>query len=275
MDLAPLPELIIDELRELRRRGGSCLVDLTNGGLGRDPAWLRSLALQTGLHVVMGSGWYRQRFYPPESNIDRRSADDLADELEHEFAQGVGSSGVRPGMIGEIGTDGAWLTAQEERVHRAVARAAARTGLAVSTHSYHGRVALAQLRIFEEERLDPGRVVIGHADANPDLDYHLAILERGASLQFDLLGASADPVAAAREPRLVQIIVELLERGFADRMLLSQDVSSNARLKAHGGTGYTYIVQHFLPALRTAAVGEGEIRQMTVDNPRRLLTVTT
>jgi predicted metal-dependent phosphotriesterase family hydrolase len=34
-----------------------------------------------------------------------------------------------------------------------------------------------------------------------------------------------------------------------------------------------YLQQHFLPTLRTAAVGEGEIRQMTVANPARILTV--
>jgi predicted metal-dependent phosphotriesterase family hydrolase len=71
----------------------------------------------------------------------------------------------------------------------------------------------------------------------------------------------------------VELIVELLERGFASQLLLSQDVCENSQLKANGGTGYTYLQQHFLPTLRTAAVGEGEIQQMTVDNPRRILTI--
>ncbi len=265
-------ELMTDELRDFRRRGGSCLVDVSSAGLGRDPIWLRTLATRTGLAIVMGSGWYRESFYPPEAGIDRRSVDSLADEIVAEVTGGVGDTGVHPGIIGEIGTDRGWVSPREERVHRAAARAARDTGLALMTHSLHGNVALAQLRIFEEEGLDPARVVVGHADSTPDLDHLLAILERGATLSFDQLG-TADTSGGVREARLVELLVELLERGYSDRILLSQDVCSDDQLKAYGGNGYGYVAQHFLPHLRTAAVGEGEIAAMTIDNPRRILTI--
>ena len=266
-------ELILDELRDFRRRGGSCLVDLTNGGLGRDPLWLRDLSTRSGVLIVMGSGWYRESWYPPEARIDRRSVADLAAEIVAEVEHGVADSGVLPGIIGEIGTDHAWVSAQEERVHRAAARAARVTGLAVTTHSLHSQVGLDQLRIFEDEGLDPARVIIGHADSVPSLDYYLAILDRGANVQFDFLGAPGNAVGEHGEPRLIEIVVELLERGFTDQLLLSHDVSANRQLKAYGGNGYTYLQQHFLPSLRTAAVAEGEIARMTIDNPRRILTV--
>ena len=266
------PEIMAEELHDFRRRGGSCVVDLTSVGLGRDPVWLRNLSTRTGLLLVMGSGWYRESFYPPDAAIERRTVDQLADEIVAEFAHGVGESSVRPGIIGEIGTDRAWLSPAEERVHRAAARAARETGLAVVTHSVESLVGLAQLRIFEEEALEPDRVVIGHADSMPDLDYHLAVLDRGANLCFDLLGRSGE-FAAAREAQLVELIVELLERGFVNRLLLSHDISSATQLKAYAGTGFSYLSQHFLPHLRTAAVGEGEIATMTIDNPRRILTV--
>jgi predicted metal-dependent phosphotriesterase family hydrolase len=267
-------ELIGDELRDFRRRGGSGLVDLTVPGIGRDPERLRALSARTRLYIVMGCGWYRSPYYPPEAMIDRRSVDDLAAELVAEHREGVGKSGVRPGIIGEIGADKWWVSAVEERVHRAAARAARETGMAITTHSLHSDVGLAQLRIFEEEGVDPARVVIGHADTHPDLDYYLAIVERGASVQFDQLGAAiGDPVAEHREPRIVELLVELLERGYADRILLSHDVCHDMHLKANGGNGYVYLHQHFLPHLRTAAVGEGEIAQMTIENPRRILTI--
>jgi predicted metal-dependent phosphotriesterase family hydrolase len=272
-DFTSDPELILDELRDFRRRGGSCLVDVTSGGLGRDPLWLRDLSTRSGIFIVMGSGWYREEWYPPEARIDRRSVADLAAEIVAEFEHGVAGTGVRPGIIGEIGTDRGWLSAQEERAHRAAARAAGITGLAVTTHSLRSQVGLEQLRVFEEEGLDPGRVIIGHADSVPSLDYYLAILDRGANVQFDFLGAAGDDVAEHGEPRLIEIIVELLERGFSDRILLSQDVSASRQLKAYGGNGYSYLHQHLLPKLRTAAVGEGEIARMTIDNPRRILTV--
>ena len=159
LDYTSDPEVMRGELHDFRRRGGSCVVDLTSAGLGRDPTWLRNLATGSGVYVVMGAGWYRDSFYPPEAGIDRRSVDDLADELVAEFEHGVGDTGVRPGIIGEIGTDRAWVSPREERVFRAVARAAKRTGMAVSTHALQSEVGLDQLHILEEEGLDPGRVV--------------------------------------------------------------------------------------------------------------------
>jgi predicted metal-dependent phosphotriesterase family hydrolase len=271
-ELTPDEELITEELRDFRRRGGSCLVDVTPPGVGRDPERLRRLASATNLYVVMGTGWYREAYYPPEARIDSRSVDDLADEMVREFRDGVAETGIRPGVIGEIGTDKPWVSAQEERVFRAAARASIETGLAITTHAVMSTVGLAQLRILEEEGANLSRVVIGHADSYPDLDHYLAILDRGATLQLDFLGHRFATEEAA-EPRIIELLVELLERGHGGQILLSQDVCHNANLKANGGFGYTYLQQHFLPKLRTAAVAEREITQMTVDNPRRILAV--
>ena len=220
----------------------------------------------------MGTGWYRESYYPAEALIDRRSVDALAGEMIAEFRDGVAGTGVRPGIIGEIGTDKPWVSALEERVHRAAARCSLATGMAISTHAVMSPVGLAQLRIFEEEGVDPGRVVIGHADSYPVLDHYLAVLDRGANLEFDFIGHRFASEEAA-EPRLVELIVELLERGYGGQLLLSQDVCNNSQLKVNGGFGYTYLQQHFLPTLRTAAVGEGEIGRMTIDNSRRILTI--
>jgi phosphotriesterase-related protein len=265
--------LILEELAAYRDAGGSGLVDLTLPGVGRDPDWLMGIATASGLHIVMGCGWYRGAYYPAEARIDRRSVDSLADDLVRETNDGVGDSGVRPGIIGEIGTDKPWVSAQEERVHRAAARAARRTGLAITTHAVLSPVGLEQLRIFEEEGADPTRVVIGHADSYPLLDHHLAIVERGASVEFDFLGMSFTPTERHGEGRTVDLLRELLSRGHVDRVLLSQDVCHDSQLNRYEGNGYTYLARSFLPRLREAGVSEAEIETMTVHNPRRLLTV--
>ena len=265
-------DLIVDELRDYRRRGGASLVDLTLDGVGRDPHRLRRMAGSTGLNIVMGCGWYRAAHYPAEALIDRRSVDDLAAQIIGEFEVGVRETGVRPGIIGEIGTDKPWVSGLEERVHRAAARASLATGMAISTHGVQSAVGLAQLKTFTEEGVDPSRVVIGHADSYHRLDFYLESLDAGANLEFDFLGHRFG-TEEALEPRLVETIVELLERGYGSQLLLSGDVCHDRQLKANGGMGYVYLQQHFLPTLRTAAVGEGEIRQMTVDNPARILTI--
>ena len=248
--------LILEELAAFREAGGRSLVDLTVPGVGRDPSWLEGLARASDLNIVIGCGWYRGAYYPTEALIDRRSVDDLADELVREATEGVGGTDIRPGIIGEIGTDKPWISALEERVHRAAARAARLTGLAITTHSVLSPVGLDQLRLFEDEGVDPGRVVIGHADSYPHIDHYLAIVERGASVEFDFLGMSFTPA----------------ER-HGEHILLSQDVCHDSQLRRYGGKGYTYLADTFLPRLREAGVQETEIETMTVANPRRLLTI--
>jgi phosphotriesterase-related protein len=269
--------VITAELLRFRDAGGTALADLTLPGNGRDPAWLVRLARATGLHLVMASGWYREAYYPPEALIDRRSVDDLADELVREVEEGIPLAGldtsVRPGIFGEIGTDKPWLSALEERVHRAVARASRRTGLAISTHAVMSDVGLAQLRVFETEGADLTRVVIGHADSYPVLDHYLEIIRRGASIEFDFLGMSFTPMERHGEPRVIDLLLELLSRGHAERVLISQDVCHNQQLRHYEGNGYTYLQETFLPRLRARGVSEAEIDQLTILNPRRILTI--
>lgn len=269
--------IVTAELLRFRDAGGSALVDVTLQGVGRDPAWLVGLARASGLHVVMGCGWYREAYYPAEALVDRRSVESLADELVGEIDEGIAIEGleapVRPGIIGEIGTDKPWLSAREERVHRAAGQASRRTGLAITTHAVMSDVGLAQLDAFEAEGADAGRVVIGHADSFPRLDHYLEIIRRGASLEFDFLGMSFTPQERHGEPRVIELVLELLSRGHADRLLLSQDVCHNQQLHHYEGNGYTYLQQTFLPRLRERGASEAEIEQLTVLNPRRVLTV--
>ena len=266
-------EIVAPELERFREAGGTSLADLTLPGIGRDPARLGRLSERTGLLIIMGTGWYRGAYYPPEARIDRRSVDDLAEVMIREFHDGAEGTGVRPGIIGEIGTDKPWVSAQEERVFRAAGRAARATGMAVNTHAVLSDVGLRQLAILLEERVDPSRVVIGHADSYPSLDYYLEVIERGANVEFDFIGMRFSPVEEHSEPLTLRSILRLLERGHAERILLSHDLCHTMQLKAFGGNGYTYLADVFLPRLREAGVPDEAIRQMTVENPRRILTI--
>jgi phosphotriesterase-related protein len=262
---------INEELAAYKALGGGTLVDVTPIGIGRDLARLARLSQATGLHIVAGAGWYRQAYYPAEARIDRRSIDDLADEIVQEFVDGP----VRPGIIGEIGTDKPWVTAQEERVFRAAARAALRTGASVTTHAVQSDVGLAQLAILEDEGLDPARIVIGHCDSHPRIEHWREIVRRGAHVQADFLGMSFTPLERAGEPKVVELISTLLNEGFEKQILLSQDVCHDSQLASYGGNGYTYLQKSFLPRLVAAGVNAETIKTITVENPARLLTLRT
>jgi phosphotriesterase-related protein len=265
--------VILEELAAFRAAGGRTLVDLTLPGVGRDPEWLVRISRASELNVVMGAGWYRGAYYPAEAGIDRRTVDSLADEIAGDIEIGVGGTGIRAGVIGEIGTDKPWLSAQEERVFRAVARAARRTGAAITTHAVQSWVGIDQLDVLESEGADLTRVVVGHADSNPDPAYHLAIAERGATVEFDFIGMSFTPLERFGEGRLVENLCDLLAAGHVERVMLSQDVCHDSQLKRYGGNGYAYLAESFLPKLRAAGVSDTEIETMTVANPRRLLTI--
>ena len=260
---------INEELAAYKALGGGTLVDVTPIGIGRDLARLARLSQATGLHIVAGAGWYRQAYYPAEARIDRRSIDDLADEIVQEFVEGP----VRPGIIGEIGTDKPWVTAQEERVFRAAARAALRTGASVTTHAVQSDVGLAQLTIPEDEGLDPARIVIGHCDSHPRIEHWREIVRRGAHVEADFLGMSFTPLERAGEPKVVELISTLLNEGFEKQILLSQDVCHDSQLTSYGGNGYTYLQKSFLPSLAAAGVNAATIKTITVENPARLLTL--
>jgi phosphotriesterase-related protein len=260
---------INEELAAYKGLGGGTLVDVTPIGIGRDLARLARLSQATGLHIVAGAGWYRQAYYPAEARIDRRSIDDLADEIVQEFVDGP----VRPGIIGEIGTDKPWVTAQEERVFRAAARAALRTGASVTTHAVQSDVGLAQLTILEDEGLDPARIVIGHCDSHPRIEHWREIVRRGAHVEADFLGMSFTPLERAGEPKVIELISTLLSEGFEKQILLSQDVCHDSQLASYGGNGYTYLQKSFLPRLVEAGVNAATIKTITVENPARLLTL--
>jgi phosphotriesterase-related protein len=258
-------ELACEELASLTAAGGTALVEATPIDLGRNPEGLRRISEATGVHIVMGTGWYRQPYYPPE--IDRWDTNHLADIMVAELTEGVGETGIRAGIIGEIGVDRDYATAAEERVLRAVARAHLRTGAPITTHASLFPVGLVQLALLQEEGVDPARVIIGHADTYLNHEYHLAVLKTGAYLQFDTIAREHLNPDARRAAALVR----LLRDGWGERLLLSSDRCFRTDLKACGGVGYDIVFTRFFDRLRALGVGDDELRLLTEANPRRIL----
>lgn len=264
-------DILADELVAFRAAGGTTIVDATTPDAGREPARLRAIAARTGVQVVMASGWYRAPYYRPEDRVERRSARDLAAGLIREIREGEAAtgSGLRPGLIGEIGAEKGWVSPIEERTHRAAGQAQAATGLPLLTHSVYGDVGLEQLTLFELEGADPRRVAIGHADTTLDLRYLLAIVERGALVMFD----SFMDMRGRQEERAISLVRELVDRGFVERILLSLDICRTAHLTFGGGGGFGYLATTVVPRLRAAGVEDAAIRALTVENPARWLTI--
>ena len=265
--------VIAPELERFRDLGGTCLVDVTNHGLGRDAARLCRLSERTGLPIVMGAGWYREAYYPPEALIDRRPVDDLADEIVREFHEGSAAPASGPGSSARSAPTSRGCPPRRSASSEP-SRAPRRTPAWPSPPTPPSRPWDWSSSASSSRR---GSIRPGSSSAtpisHPYLEYHLALLERGASIEFDFLGMDFSRVDAAMEPRGAQILRELLDRGHVDHLLLSQDVCHTLQLRAFGGNGYTYLQETYLPRLRAAGVPDDAITRMTVENPRRVLSV--
>jgi phosphotriesterase-related protein len=262
--------LAIEELKLFKAAGGGTVCDPTNIGLKRDPAALARLSRASEVNIVMGAGWYREVVYP--DYIAERSTAELAQFLVDEIRDGAEGTGVRPGFIGEIGTERGHITPAVERVFRAAGRAHRRTGIPILTHTTHwGELALEQLDLLAEEGVDPSVVIVSHLGDRKNIDNILPIAERGAWLNVDNLAFIGG--YAPIEFR-VDNVARLCSLGLADREMLSNDICELGQLAAYGGVGYANVIVNFLPMLRERGVSEDDIHQMTVLNPAQAFAFT-
>lgn len=260
--------LTIDEIQYLTQAGCQTLVDQTPIGLGRNPQALRQISEQTGLNVIMGTGWYRKEAHP--AYIERLSTNDLADILIREFNEGVDNTGIRPGIIGEIATGKDYISPGEERVLRASARAQMQVGVAITTHTAFGLVGLPQIEILSDEAVNLERVVIGHADSMPHhLDYQEEMAKKGVYLSYDCIGKNAIYPDHVR----VSLVLEMVKRGYIDQILISSDVCFRGDFHASGGIGYDHVLNKFVPMLRDAGITSKQIDIIMIDNPKRAFAI--
>ena len=275
----------ISEVLEFKSRGGSTIVDVTNIGLGRDPASLSMVSKATGLNIVMGCGWYQKAYHP--ADMDTRTVDDLAEEMIRDITIGVGDTGIRSGIIGEVGINGEPLTTNEIKSLRASARASRATGAAITLHRGGiGEENLQTIAVLEQEGADLSRVIFGHSDGIVwDLPLMREVLSHGVYIQFDMLGMDNnslflrprsrsiwDLTGLAQTPQVIETLPMLIEEGYEDRILLSQDIYTKMQLKRYGGNGYSFILESVLPELLKRGITDDQVHRITVENPAEVLT---
>jgi predicted metal-dependent phosphotriesterase family hydrolase len=260
------PDLTAVELQRFKDAGGMTLVDQTNRGLGQDPLAVKAMAERTGLNIILGCGWYREPYYEPY--LYRWKTDQIAEQMVRDVTVGIDDTGVRAGIIGEIGAHATWISPAEERILRAAARAQKQTGVMLTLHATRAPLGLDQLDILREEGVDPRRVVVGHAHSYPYHAYHVEIARRGAFLTFDRMGVTNE----YERGRTIRQIRELLDAGYIQHLMLSQDVCYRSDLVAYGGVGYGFVPGELQGLLQQAGVSDEQLHQLLVENPRRALT---
>ena len=266
-------EQAIEELAAARAAGCSGIVDLTVIGLGRRIDGVKRIAAAVDLHVMVGCGFYLHDSHPDW--VEAAGVDELASFLIGELREGVEDSGVRPALIGEIGTS-APFTEREKKVLRAAGRAGVETGAAVNVHLDRRQPgALEAIAILCEEGMAPERIICSHLDERLDWGYHREVAETGAILEYDTFGQEFYFGPTDKNPSDVerlQFVARLLEDGRRDQLVLGCDIWVKVATARYGGMGYEHLMKRIVPAL-TADLGlaAADVEAMTVETPRRLL----
>ncbi|MHC4105508.1 MAG: phosphotriesterase family protein [Planctomycetota bacterium] len=179
-------KLAEQELMEFKKAGGRTFVDATPRDMGRDPVALRGIAAALGMNIIAGGGYYTFDTHP--EGMDTKTAEEIAEEMITDIARGIDSTGIRAGVIGEIGTSRK-IHSNEKKVLAASAMSHRETGAGIIVHTYPWtREALEILDILSAAGVDLHRVMICHIDVDIDLPYCLKILKSGAYVEFDSFG---------------------------------------------------------------------------------------
>ena len=266
------------EVQAFKAAGGQAIVDATSIGIGRSPNKLREIATRSGLNIIMGAGWYQAAWHPDDLHL--RSIDSLTKEIVSDITVGVGRSGVRAGIIGEVSVmDIATVPADtaETKVLRAAVRASRLTGAPITLHQWirDGTMLELTMDIIEEEGGDLSRVVLGHIDAisAKEVEQLKGLLDKGVMLEFDLLGTPYILQSPALDDRgMADAIVTLTKAGYVNQLLMSQDVCTKLQQISYGGKGFTYIQKEVVTYMMSKGLSQKDVRIMQVDNPRTLLT---
>ncbi|MBN1153141.1 MAG: aryldialkylphosphatase [Dehalococcoidia bacterium] len=275
--------VITDEVQRFKKAGGKSIVDMSNIGLGRDPRALAALSRITGVNLVMGSGHYVETSVPGGLDMDEG---EIVDRIVKDVLEGVGDTGVCAGLIGEIGCS--WpVTTNEQKSLRAAARAQHKTGAPINFHpGFSPDAVFLGAKVLDDAGADLSRIAISHVEARVFSHQKRVELARmGFFLEFDLFGVegyqrirmvySEDNPKPAHMPNdgdRVEMIMALVDAGFADRILVSHDICTKHRLCRYGGHGYAHILLNAVPLMREKGLDEASTHGFLVKNPARLLT---
>ena len=263
----------VDRLKELKDLGLQSFVDPCPMDIGRDVNFMAEVAEASGVRIVCATGLYKEDL-GNTAYFKQRSVDEIAEVYSSEITKGVGSTGIKAGII-KCATGKGQVTKYEENCLRAAARAHVRTGAPITTHTEDGTMGREQLDIFASEGVDLQRVIIGHSCGSADLGYHRDMLDRGCFLGFDRFGLDFLHPDKLR----LAALIGLLGVGYEKQIVLSHDSvwcwlgrgldlpPETAKLVENWKP--THVFQNIVPALKRAGVSEEKIRAMLVDNPRR------
>ncbi len=265
------------ELAKARDAGVQTVVDLTPPELRRDPAGLARISERTGVNIICGTGHYLRLQQPPETRrfIDESPPEAIAEPMIRDLTEGIGETGVRAGVIGEIGLFSPVHPGELKTLEAAVL-AHRETGAPLFVHLMEVSIAEHALGVLDRTEPIWDRVVFCHMDFDiRDLDWHRRVLRRGVNVEFDFFGSTWWPhdwyLHFPTDPQRLTALSRLADEGYAGQLLVSHDVCSRVQLTAYGGFGYGYLRSVVPGMIDALGLDPALLDMFMVDNTRRIL----
>ncbi len=270
-------EVVIQELKDYISMGGRSLVDVTSIGLRRDPLAISQIAHATNLNIIMGAGFYVKESHP--SWIRDCTESEITEKLVGEIVKGEEKYGIHPGVIGEIGLHDP-IADDEKKVLRAAVAAQNEIGVPILIHPSEfvncSNIGLEAVDILENEGANFEQVIISHMDHRlayeDNVEYQKSVAERGPYIAIDNWGGDwYMPYCdweCATDQRRVEALMDLIDSGYTDKILLSHDICCKAQLKKYGGLGFDHLFRNIVPRLRKKGLSDKIINKIFVENPK-------
>ena len=278
--------LVIDDIDEVAREvadfataGGRTIVEVTSHGISRDVRASQMISKRTGVQVIAGCGYYIQLTHP--RGIEERSEQSLADEMVEEITVGIGATGIKAGVLGELGVGGYPMHKAERKVLRAAAKAQVVTGAGMVLHSAPGakESVFEIIGVLERAGALMDKVVVSHLDERfrDDFRSFRRVAATGAIFGFDTFGREIYYEGRRRQhpsdTQRIEVISRLLDEGLGGHVALAQDICLKHELSGFGGQGYAHVVANIVPRMLHSGIPQAAIEAMLVGTPARVLTL--
>lgn len=233
-----------EELEYFKKFGGQTIIDCTLDEIGRDPIAMQKLSKETGVHIILGCGHYYHKAH--FDYVKSATVETLANEMRKDILYGIQDTGIKAGIIGEIGTS-ATITDDEKKVLCAAGIVSGETGKAVHVHTdLYTENGFEVVKILTQNGAKPEKICIDHVDVLLRPDYIRSLLELGVYVEFDNFGKEfyvSKTNRFAYDYERIQLLKTLLEEGYGDKILVCNDICLKTMWKKYGGAGYAHILR--------------------------------
>lgn len=252
-------EVMFPYLARIKNLGVKGFVECTPAYMGRDAELLAKFSRALGIHILTNTGLYKEPHLPKFAF--ELSADQLAELWIKEILEGVEDTHIKAGFI-KIAVNPGIIVPIQQKIVRAAARCSLATGAIIACHTANGAAAMHLLKILDEEGLENDRLIVVHADAEENIEYHLEIARKGAWVEYDGLSQNTSE-------KILKLLRFMVDQGFEEQILLSQDAGWYNVGQPRGGNirGYEYLIEDFVPLMRKNGFDQDLIDKILVENP--------